>query len=159
MITVEEFLKEKDIAKHIVNTYVSYATKIDECRKIVDLNSYKEVNDEKIYWKNTPGQYFMFVIRLIANYTDIDMGERILDSYDSLNKENMINEIISTIPQTEYEEWRTLLQMCDDDAYENLRSMPSWLETKFDSMKLVFDSMSEVLGQIGINTTEEKEEL
>lgn len=134
--------KEKYLAKHITNKYVSYATKIDECKRIIESTSYKMIGEQKVYYKNTPGQYFQFVLRLIFNYTDISIGEDIVSDYDLLNEQGLINIIIDTIPKSEYEEWRTILAMCDEDFYENTRSIPSLIDIKFEEIRLMLESLS-----------------
>lgn len=159
MISVNDFVsnvkKESDlnkyIKKHIVNEYVNYDHKIDECKEIVELSSYKEVNGQKVYWKDTPKQYFVFVWRLIKNYTDIDMDSNTLDCYNELNKNGLIDAIISNIPEKEYLEFKTILEMTDNDLYVNTRDIVPFLETKVEAMKLGFDGFSSVTEEISKN--------
>lgn len=154
-MNVEQFLERYNVVKdkddfvktHITNNYVSYSAKIDECREIIKRTSYKELQDKTIYWKNTPTQYLLFIIRLFTNYTDIELGEGadILKSFDTLNRVGLINRFIQAIPQSEYSEWRNILEMCDNDEYENVRSLPSFIETKMEAMKLSLDVLNDAL--------------
>lgn len=153
MITVSEFIKnynlrndkEKYVASHIVNDYVSYAIKIDECNEIINRTCYKEIGGKKFFHKNTPVQYFLFINRLIARYTDIEIGENSSNDFDELNKNGLVQAIITAIPTREYDEWRTLLQMCNDDLMLNERDLVPFLETKFEAFGMVSDIINQSL--------------
>lgn len=158
MITVENFIKEynqaKDkqgyLSKHVVNKYVNYEEKITRCQNIINVSMYKTVNDQKIFWINTPIQYYHFCFELIQRYTDIEIGEKkeMLVNYNLLNRNGLINEIIAAIPKSEYSEYRTLLDMSVQDELENVHSLPSFLETKIDAIKLGFDTISSAFDEV-----------
>ena len=151
---IEEFNKSKDkkeyVEKHIINKYINYENKISECKKIIDNTSHKIINGKSVYWKNTPQQRLLFIIRLIVLYTDIELGneESILSNYNELNKNGVIIAIMSCIPELEYREFEMLLSMTEEDCYENEKSISSLLETKFEALGLSFGAMSDGLEEI-----------
>ena len=141
-ITQYKLYGDDFIAKHLTNLYVSYARKIAEAHKIVDLTMYKEVNGVRHFWHDTPTQYNLFIQRLIANYTDIEMDNP-LEDYDSLDALGLIEKIIAIIPQSEYSEFNTVLKMVVDDEINNIRSIPSYIDTKIDAIMLLLSGIAE----------------
>lgn len=138
--------KEKYLAGHITNKYVSYATKIDECKRIIEITSYKEVNGKKIYWKNTPGQQFNFKTKLISYYTDIEFEpDDVVSQYDLLNELGLIENINDFIPESELIEWGNMLNICINDEYENTRSLVSYLDIKLESLNELSNILSNSL--------------
>ena len=144
-MTVQDFIeKYKTIPnfKFIKTEYIPYAIKMAEAREIVNRTMYIETDEKKKFWYNTPMQYHLFIQRLIANYTDIEIQDPVED-YDTLNKEGLIEAIISAIPRSEYKEFDTVLRMTRDDEIANTRDLTSWLENKFDAASLLISSVLE----------------
>lgn len=143
--------KTKYVQKHMLNSYVPYEDKVAECRKIIDITSHKmvTVNDQehKIYWNNTPMQHMFYIITLISLYTDIewtkDSGDNNenLKVYNELSKNGSIYTIISLITPFEKQSFDTVLNMVEEDTYENERSIPSYLDTKIDALELMLTSV------------------
>lgn len=143
---VQKFVDEykiygKDyVAKHITNKYVTYAKKMSEARRIVDISMYKEIDGKKIFWHNTPIQYYLFILGLVKNYTDIEINSTIED-FDLLNQTGLIQEIISAIPHSEYAEFETVLKMTADDEINNVRSLPGYLDTKIETFMTLINGI------------------
>lgn len=143
--------KTKYVQKHMLNSYVSYEDKIAECQKIVDITSHKimKINDQehKIYWNNTPMQHMFYILTLISLYTDIEWIKDSGDSnenlkvYNELSKNGSIYIIISLITPFEKQSFDTVLNMVEEDTYENERSIPSYLDTKIDALELMFTNV------------------
>lgn len=143
--------KTKYVQKHMLNSYVPYEDKITECRKIIDITSHKmvTVNDQehKIYWNNTPMQHMFYILTLISLYTDIEWIKDSGDSnenlkvYNELSKNGAIYTIISLITPFEKQSFDTVLNMVEEDTYENERSIPSYLDTKIDALELMLTSV------------------
>lgn len=143
--------KTKYVQKHMLNSYVPYEDKITECRKIIDITSHKmvTVNDQehKIYWNNTPMQHMFYILTLISLYTDIEWIKNSGDSnenlkvYNELSKNGSIYTIISLITPFEKQSFDTVLNMVEEDTYENERSIPSYLDTKIDALELMLTSV------------------
>jgi len=146
---VQEFINQYKvygddfIVKHIVTKYVPWTAKVAEAQEIINKTTYKEVNGNKIFWANTPLQFFWFMCRLIHLYTDIEMDYegKIADDYDALNELGLINKIVAAIPETEYAEFKTVLSMCTDDEFTNVRSIPSYLDTKLEALSMLTNSL------------------
>lgn len=143
--------KTKYVQKHMLNSYVSYEDKIAECQKIIDITSHKMVNindqEHKIYWNNTPMQHMFYILTLISLYTDIEWTKDSGDSnenlkvYNELSKNGSIYTIISLITPFEKQSFDTVLNMVEEDTYENERSIPSYLDTKIDALELMLTSV------------------
>lgn len=143
--------KTKYVQKHMLNSYVPYEDKVAECRKIIDITSHKmvTVNDQehKIYWNNTPMQHMFYILTLISLYTDIEWTKDSGDSnenlkvYNELSKNGSIYTIISLIIPFEKQSFDTVLNMVEEDTYENERSIPSYLDTKIDALELMLTSV------------------
>ena len=148
-MTVQDFIdgykasldKNVYLQKHITTEYVPYFQKVSECNKIVELTMYKTVNDKKIFWVDSPTKGNLFICRIIANYTDIEMGEDVATSFDTLNKNGLISEILQAIPSKEYKEFSTVLQMVTDDLMENTRSFAGYLSSKLDALELLLKTV------------------
>lgn len=161
MVSVETFVKEYNhandkqeyLSKHIINKYVNYEEKMTRCENIAEKTMYKEVNGKTVFWQNTPLQHYFFCLELLWRYTDIDLGTgaELLKNYNLLNKNNLITEIISAIPQTEYAEFRTVLDMVVQDKLENERSLPSFIETKMDAVQLGLETIGSVFKEMNLD--------
>ena len=150
-MTVQEFIeaydrapqKDQFLKRHIKTDYVSYFLKIAECHKVVEFSMYKEVDGRKVFWKDSPSLFQLFICRLLAHYTDVDLGNDSANGFDELNKVGLINAIIDQIPESEYKEWNTLLQMIADDEMENVRSFAGYLDTKIDGINMLMKATAE----------------
>ena len=153
--------KIKYVQKHMLNSYVPYEDKVAECRKIIDITSHKMVNingqEHKVYWNNTPMQHMFYILTLISLYTDIewtkDSGDNNenLEVYNELSKNGSIYTIISLITPFEKQSFDTVLNMVEEDTYENERSIPSYLDTKIDAFSLSINEMMKNLQKELIN--------
>ncbi len=142
--------KAELVRKHIVTDYVSYEKKITEARKIVDIADYVEVQEKKVYKRNSPNTYYLFILSLITNYTDFewDKNKEGLDIFNLFNKNGIIPLLISLLPENEYEEFDTVLKMVESDEYENYRSFAGFMESKVEAINLTLNTLTEALAQI-----------
>lgn len=140
--------KEKFIKAHITKKYVPYIVKIEECKNIIKQSSFKTVNNKEIYFKDTPLQYLLFICSTIRLYTDIELGETVLEAYDLLNESGILKDIILKINSVDYEEFKTVLQMVDTDNYENYGSITSCVESKMEALSMLFENMQEVFNKL-----------
>lgn len=143
--------KEAFVKKHIKRTYVPYAEKLAEAKKIADLSTHTtlttSLGTEIIYKKDTPVLYFLKTIRLINLYTDVEQGETsdINKFYDSLAEIGAFDALLSQISEGEITQFSAMIDMCVSDIYENERDLVSFLDTKFEAMKMILNSASEFL--------------
>ena len=92
---------------HIVNTYVSYEEKLTEIRRIAELGNYSSIpsmenesESKTIFKRNTPIMYYLLKMRLLIDYTDIEIkdGEE-LDVFNALEEIGAIDGLISSISE------------------------------------------------------------
>lgn len=129
--------------RNIKDVYVSYFQKIAEAHTIVNYSMYKEVNGRKVFWKDSPSLFQLFMCRLIAHYTSIDLGDNSAEGFDELNRAGLINEIVTHIPEKEYKEWSTILEMVANDEMENSRSFAGYLDTKLEAISILMNTLIE----------------
>lgn len=132
------FVKDKEffIKEHIVTQYVPYMKKVNDCEHIVKATTSKD----GIFKQNTPMRYMLFNVNLIDKYTDLDANE-IFESYEALDKENLIEILISAIPKRELDSYQKLLSMCTEDYMINNRDLVSYIETKVEELQLTGDAI------------------
>ena len=142
--TFKDFLN-----KHIVTDYVDILKKSVICQGIVKATCYAKDGDREFVKFNRVGQYIFFIMKLIELYTDIEIdGNRLSDQYDELNKVGAINALISAIPESEYNEFYTILNMCIDDMRDNEYSITALLYNLKQSFSLSEEVISSVLKQL-----------
>lgn len=149
-MTIDKFIKdfleindkEKYINGHIKRQYIPYEEKIAICDKVIKNSCYKEINGNLKYYQNTPIQNQLFALALIQNYTDLEMGNdsvEILKNYNLLEEKKLIGVIFNAIP--EYNEMSILLEMMNDDEYENNKSLVSFLDNKIDALNILLKQL------------------
>lgn len=142
-ISVDAFLREYGIAakqkdsametfikKHVVVDYIDFMQKDVVCTSIIKTTCYVKSGDKDIVKINSIGRYMLFIMNLIKLYTDIDIefkDDITIQQYDKLNKVGAINTIISAIPESEYSEFSTILNMKMDDFRDNEYSIVALL--------------------------------
>lgn len=147
-VSATDAKKSSVVKKHIVNDYIPYNTKIGEAREIVTRANYMDVDGKRTYMQNSPAAYFLFIIRIIALYTDIEWeDEEVVDMFDSFTKNGIVEAIVVALPKSEYDSFSTVLKMVTDDDYENYRSLAGFLDTKTEAINLLLRAL--------INATEE----
>jgi len=133
--------KDKFLVDSIIKQYIPYSSKIADCSGIIKASS----ELDGVYKINTPAQFMMFMIQLISRYTEIEKEDDILGEFEKLDELNLINAIISKIPEREYSSYNTILNMVQDDYIENNRSLISFIETKVKALGLSMDAVLEAI--------------
>ncbi len=143
-ISVDAFLRQYNVAakqkgsamenfikQHIVTDYINYLNKVVICEGIINATCRKQDGDRSFIVFNSPSRYMFFVMKLIENYTDIELkidDDHSIDYYyDELNKIGAIDALIAAIPPSEYAEFQTLLNMRLDDLTTNEYSVTALL--------------------------------
>lgn len=156
-MNVERFIEEFNIAKkkenyvmeHINNIYIPYLEKSTWCKKIITISTEKFLDDKKIYSSDTVTRHLFYIMTLVNLYTNIDVDfNKISEQYDLLAENGILKIIISLIPSDEREEFDMILEMMQDDFYENYRSIPSWLDTKLEAIQLLFHGYEDAIKEI-----------
>ena len=148
---IPQFKTSKDqealCKKHIVKQYLPYATKLTLAKSIAKACTHIEVDGKEIYKKDTPSQYFTTIMQMVQQYTDITFDGNIVDkAYDALMEVGALPMLLSSISETEITEFRTLVDMCVSDIYDNERDLTSFLETKLEAISMSTDQMLKSLG-------------
>ena len=145
--------KDKFLADSITKQYIPYHEKISDCEKIIR----STMESDGMFRINTPAQFLIFMILLITSYTEIEREENMLEMFEKLDEVNLINAIVSKIPEREYTSYNTVLNMIQDDYMENNRSLLSYLETKVKALGLSLDALLEAAQKYIPQNTEEEE--
>lgn len=132
--------KDEYIFNSIIEKYVPYHEKMTDCEMII-LSTIKYEDKFKI---NSPMRFMLFITTLISRYTDIGEDEDLLTVYESLEKNNLIDKIISAIPQNEYTSYETILNMELSDYMENNRSISAIVEGLILSLENIINNINNV---------------
>lgn len=126
--------KDKFLAKRINKTYISFTDKLSDCDKIVEQACYTERDGQKVFRLNSAIRYFLFVMTIVKDYTDIevDFEAEGIKLYDALAERGLIEKLMAGIGEREYKEFTTLLSMATDDVMENERSFAGYVDGKID---------------------------
>ena len=144
--------KNKDalVKKHIKKTYVPYAEKLSRAHGIAATCTHAAKDHPEIYKKDTPTQYFATIMHLIEMYADLDFsGTDFVKAFDTMSECGLIEAILASIPESEVVLFRTLVDMCVSDIYENEHDLSSVVERKLNALSLYlntsFDSIQDTL--------------
>ena len=139
--TFEDFLQ-----KHITTKYIDFIKKCVYCDNIIKGTCYKKDGDREFVKINSANRYLFFIMRLIELYTDIEINdEEVWKDYDKLNEIGAINALIGAIPENEYSEFTTLLNMKLDDFRDNEYSITAMLYNLGQSLSLSEEVINSVL--------------
>lgn len=158
-ISVDAFLREYGVAakqkgsavetfikKHIVTQYVPFLTKSIYCSNIVKASCHIKDGDREIVKINSDTQYLFFIMRLIQLYTDIELDQdNIINEYDKLKEVGVVDELINAIPDSEYVEFSTLLNMKMDDFRDNEYSVTALLYNLKESFSISEEVINSVI--------------
>lgn len=143
-----ESKKRKDYTPsgHIKLNYLPHTQKIVLVKGVVDAASYVTVNGKEVYKRDTPNMLFLFSMKLVETYTDIEINTaQVVNEYDDLVRCGAMDALLFCIPESEIKILKSLLDMVQDDLETNTRSLISFLETKTDSINMAINSLVEVL--------------
>lgn len=113
--------KKKYIGSFIRRKYVSYGVKVDSCHRIVSSSYYVDGEENtKFLHINSPAAFMLFCLEIVSQYTSIVIDySNVINSYDLLREDNVIETIFSFIPEYELHEYETVLEMVKDDVIKN----------------------------------------
>lgn len=145
----KESVIENFVKKHIVTDYVGYIKKNVICESIIEATCKIKDGNTTLININSPNRYIFFIMKLVETYTDIEIvvnDNHSLDYYyDELNKIGAIEEIINAIPESEYTEFTTILNMKMDDLRDNEYSITALLYNLKQSFSFTGEILQEVL--------------
>ena len=145
--------KEKFVNKAIVKSYMPYEEKISRCTRVIKNTTFKKINDKNVYWENTPAQFMLFIGEIIDYYTTIEVDfTNWLEDFNILEEANLIDIIISFLPQNDYNKLQKVFTMIAQDYHENLRSIPSYFDTKLEAISILLKKFEDSFKDIDINS-------
>ena len=157
-MTVSEFLSGamvaedlgQYIASHVKDVYVPYTMKVKLCENILDASCYVTLPgvDKKVFKINSPARFMLFMITLIQNYTDIEFGENVVEDFEKLDRESVVEVIAALVPDSEYRTMEDLLNMMLNDKRENERSLVNIFENSRDAIEIAITSVMDMLKYI-----------
>ena len=138
--------KEAFVKKHITKTYVPYVEKISKASGIALGCTHAVKDHPELYKKDTPSQYFATIMRLVEMYTDITYADAdVVKAFDAMAELGIIDVILSSIPENEVTQFRSIVDMCVSDIYENERDITALLDNKFSALQLAVNTLLESL--------------
>ena len=146
---VDEFIRKynsaKDKDKFLTNCikvqYVPYHEKMSDCEMII-ISTTKMDNEFKI---NSPMRFMLFITTLLSRYTEIGEDEDLLTVFETLDENNLVDQIISKIPEKEYAAYNTILNMELDDYMENNRSITAYISNKIKELEIPIKTLMETI--------------
>lgn len=129
--------KEKLIQKHITKPYMNWLLKVGEAENIVQKSCYDKDGNFRL---NSPLRYYIFIVTVIKNYTDLEFEDGDMMHDFNLLEENGIDDMIVGMVE-DIARFTKVLQMTLDDHMENYRSLPSYFDSKKDALMTVLDSI------------------
>ena len=143
---VKKLQKPYDFKKHIVRTYLPYTEKVGLVKRVINATSYVDINGKNTYMRNTNSMLFFFFIGILEKYTDVEIDmSKVNVEYDLLSESDVLNELMTAIPESEITILRGMLDMERDDLEYNTRSLVAFLESKVEALSLATDSIVKVL--------------
>lgn len=144
--TTEEFVKEynnvaiENLKKKFLEDnldvikYISYKNKCDLAKRIVEHTSFERDEDGKLTNNvnfNSAAKHLLVTLNIINEWTNINIDfKKGVDEYDILAKNNLINIIYKSIPQTEIDEFYFILQMTSEDLVNNTLSAQAFVSNQ-----------------------------
>lgn len=134
----------------ITTKYVSYATKIADCKRIIESTSYTNTNPN-MFSINSPARHMLLNLQLINRYTDLEVDyNKALEIYDMLDEINAINYIISSLPDKEVSKYCKIMKMMLKDFKMNERSMIGYLDSKLAALKIFGESFDKMIEEMSV---------
>lgn len=129
---IEEYSSAKSkmafLKKHCVNTYIPYLIKAEDCAKLISSSMYTKTKEGNEFYNPNRVLYdFLFSIRLIQRYTDIDIEDP-FKAYDELRSHGLMSEIEAVIPSDEVVEYTRIAQGYMEDARERENNVAQYIK-------------------------------
>lgn len=129
--------------------YISVAQKIDLADRVTKVTTHKYDNAGNAigFEVHSPSKFLLHTMGLVDLYTDLDVDmSNIMDEYDLLNSNGLIEVILNSIGETEIAECEMFLDMIWHDTIQNELSPYAFIQnqvTRFGTLAGV--TMSSVL--------------
>lgn len=141
-------LKKKYVQSLIIqDKYVDYLVKVKYAQDIIAISSLD--NNGKIKF-NSSKKYMLYVNAILSLYTKIDISSKeSVKDFDMLDKYNLIDEILDTVPQDELSKFDTVMKMCTDDFIANNYEIHSFINKQIDKVtELLSKNMTPIIHEL-----------
>lgn len=159
-----EDAKKALVKAHITTDYLPYTHKMTVCNSIIQIADYKEIplpdgTTKKYFAPNTAQRYFLFILQLIKDYTDIICVSNDIDTTDDAAVASAmmnafdrfehagVTPILIEMLGDEYTSLHTVLDMRVNDTAFIESSLPSYLDTKIDTISLVANQLQTMIAE------------
>lgn len=161
-------LKDRYVKEKLeIKNYISFADKCNLAKRIVKATTYEKDLDGKDTGNikiNSISRYLLFTLSIIDNYTNIDVDfGNVIEEYDLFKSNGLLELFIGSenqlIPESEYFEVQTILNMTLDDTVQNNMSTQAFIQnqvTRFGTLLGV--TLSPIMDKLAesINDMDEK---
>lgn len=134
-----------------VQTYLPLREKMDLIEIVI-----QESLDEESAYCNPVLVDILFHTYLVLSYTNISLNKtqktNLIDTYDLLERNGIIDLIVSTIPEREYLDLSDSLYKCIEKVEKESNSVVSILRTAIDKTTEMLNTASEQLNGIDLNS-------
>lgn len=163
---INEFIKEyievadKDnfVRQHMTESYIGYASKVANCKKIIEATNGEEVDGEKVYTVDSTARFMLYTLTLVKLYTDIEIDSQPVVCFDLLSENGIIPKILDNIPRSEQKTFQLVFDMVRDDDHANNRDIVSYIDSKIVAYKKALDlAMSKIIEEINSEDSESKD--
>lgn len=152
-ITVKEFvdgysnlkseqLKDKYIKENLeIKEYIPYNLKMAIAQNIVKHSCFDENKNLKI---SSPIRYLLYTRSLITKYTNLKENSEnssFLEEYDALSSTNLLEKVISKIPNKELVEFETIVDMTFNDVIKTYTSPHVFISEQINKITSAFSTI------------------
>lgn len=133
----DEFLK----TQIKINSYLDYGIKMFLAQNIIEKSCVKN-GDLHI---DSCKKYILYIYTLIKFYTNIDINEKdIMMQYDLLDRNNLVEKILSLIPEKELTTFKTILEMKQNDFMTNNYEAHAFISNQVNKIKEIAPELFKV---------------
>lgn len=123
-----------------ITPYISYGTKIVLARDIINVSCLNNKQDVEI---DSCKRYVLYIYTLLSNYTNIEMSEKdIFVQYDLLDSNDLLEKILSLIPEKEIATFKTVMEMKQNDLMTNKYETHAYISKKLND---IYPEISKVI--------------
>lgn len=148
--------KQGFVSKYISKTYMPYAIKMAEARRIVERTTNVEANGEQLFATSSPMRWVLYVMSVMLFYTSLEFSNDVMADYDMLDEAGVIEYIFAAIGK-DTDTFQTVLNMTYDDYMTNEHDMVSFIQQKFAAIGKLIDGIDFSAIQQAIENANAKE--
>lgn len=163
-MTVKEFVEQYNaglkISEVIKVTYLPLVNKINLCERVINASYYKKNEDEtKSLLIDSIVENILFKLSIIKAYTTIDVDFKdIIEEYDLLAKNQLIDAIMYALPDNELAALGEMLVMKEKDTIQNEYEIHAFISNQVErfgtlagvSLTPILEKLAEVIENVDV---------